>query len=993
MNILSLHAMTQVLTLPYQRGAETLDILLGEDVGGWTEVADYDFQEYRARYDVSDPPNPKYILLPRQKIGEEALVIEVEYLWNGSSDRVILTIPPDTFANTSFLIPLPEDGDASLRLQRFRQLGPALSGSGQNNWLIVAILGNIAKLAWILGWEKEHLRQQILDVQQQRFLPLARRFSLDQLGRDLQIPRFPPREYSFDPDTIALYHCQDLRDETSLFGLSGHPLTNNGALFNAIGKFGEGIEFSGSSSLEIPDHPDFNLTTDRSLTVETFLKVESSVNPRFLITKQVGAGVGWSLGLDNFNNIANNLHWTGTDGVTTFNLWANIDLVDGQFHHLAVIIDRPKQLARLYIDGEERNRQDITQLGVISNTEPIRLGSGLVGVMDEVRFSQVARLEFAPVLGEGDRSYRQRLAIFERWFLPTPEAIIQTLNRLVKVWQREVNGFTQVGNPFVLVEQNRPLVSTSQLLRIVPKQLAVGERIDAQGNINAEEPDFFDPDFQEFYLFRHDRLGVDYGSQANHRLMQATTQQALDSLLSLLTGVGGNLVILKSFEPTEPRLHRFGLALLLEHTNLSLEELALFAHRAGFDFVRNTGTQVYASAALGEKLLIDIAEPPPFPGVDVISGQGINLQILPNNLPTGGQIQWTLISCGEGQARFTIHPSDDPNLKTPVRSRPRLRLLANSPGVITVRVEYTYQRRTVTGTRTLRIGINSLEDGASITSSGKLNVSEAQVIADLNATVPEIYLINHDRPNVDYQGDDNHHLMQLGLEKPLNLLLELLTGTVGQLIILQAYDPNAQGLYKAGRALRFQHTNLGAESLGAYSHRAGFDFVQRSGGEIYASVNPSDKIAIVQSSNLLPLEGELSVGETRQVQGRFSQLPPDGDYNWGVDGSGLVRLSFTTRSPTTLTPLEPGLVYLTLTYLEADPQTTLPYSVEIRLKSELDVAEVILPKEQYDLVMNLLNYFHPLGVEVITTNIRAHVVELADPSKLFPDYTYPDFRI
>jgi hypothetical protein len=54
---------------------------------------------------------------------------------------------------------------------------------------------------------------------------------------------------------------------------------------------------------------------------------------------------------------------------------------------------------------------------------------------------------------------------------------------------------------------------------------------------------------------------------------------------------------------------------------------------------------------------------------------------------------------------------------------------------------------------------------------------------------------------------------------------------------------------------------------------------------------------------------------------------------------------------------------------------------------------VTLSKDQYDLVMNVLNWFHPIGVEVRTDRLRAHVVELgAADADLFPGYTFPSYR-
>lgn len=303
MNKLSLHSMTQLLTVPYRRGAETLEILLGEDVGSWTSVADYDFTEYRARYQV-DPPEPKYILFPLKDIGRNPLTIEVEFFFAGATQIKSLTIPPSTLARTSFAIPLPEEADATLRLQRFRQQPVPLAGTGADNWGIISLLGNIAKLSWVMGWEKDQIYQHLQEIQQQRYLPWARRFSLDKLGEDLGVLRFPPQEYSFDIHTIALYHFNDLvadgeevTDDTtpfiSRFGLSGHPGTNNGAQSGVVGKFGNGFRFPGSNGsgvVEIPTHPDFDLPGDRSFTVEAFVKAEARDDsddsvPRVVIVK------------------------------------------------------------------------------------------------------------------------------------------------------------------------------------------------------------------------------------------------------------------------------------------------------------------------------------------------------------------------------------------------------------------------------------------------------------------------------------------------------------------------------------------------------------------------------------------------------------------------------------------------------------------------------------------------------------------------------------
>jgi hypothetical protein len=60
---------------------------------------------------------------------------------------------------------------------------------------------------------------------------------------------------------------------------------------------------------------------------------------------------------------------------------------------------------------------------------------------------------------------------------------------------------------------------------------------------------------------------------------------------------------------------------------------------------------------------------------------------------------------------------------------------------------------------------------------------------------------------------------------------------------------------------------------------------------------------------------------------------------------------------------------------------------------EADGSPVVITKQQYDLVMNVLNELCPLGVEIDTSVIRAHVLELsAGLADAFPAYTYPTFR-
>jgi Concanavalin A-like lectin/glucanases superfamily len=1177
---LSVQPMARLLTTPYRRGTETLVILLGPDgpvnADGTKDIGvdAYDFNEYRARYGV-DPAEPKYVLFRQTDTGRDPLEIEVDFfLQNDPPDvtTVQFSIPPRTFAGTSFAIPLPSTADATLRLKAIRQRPPPLpsSGAGADNFGILALLGNLSKLVWVIGWEKDQIRQYLLDVQQQRHRNLAHGFSLDLLGQDLRVPRFSPREYSFDADTLALYHLNDdfvtrlavsidaamttievtsafdfpfslpfrievdgeimivtaiarstwsvtrqataaashldgtpvtfvsengeVADEvkrlgllnTSL-GLTGHPAINRGAQEGVTGKFGDGFALPGGSGagfIEISPHSDFDLPTNRSFTAEAFVNVDSTDDPfpRMVILKGVvnASGTltapGWSLSVARVRGIANNVRWALFDGSQPVGIetFADLNIADGKSHHLAGVLDRTGRRAQLFVDGEERARVDIGLLGALTNGESILIGRSAVGhplsgVVDELRFSKIARMDFHPVLGEGDEPYRQRLGIFERWLLPTPDALLAAINSIVQINLDPAS--------FVLIEKDRPSAGASKLLRILPASLPTGQNIDRDGSSRTTEAEVSgvpedDVDFDPMFLLEHNRPKVDYGADPNNRLLQCAAKSALDALIDLLAAstppITDDLIIDKAFGVPALGLHSVGRAVLLRHQSLALDQLGVMANRAGFDFVQNDGKHVYASVALGEKLEIAIeTRPPPEtppPAIDVFIGKAIDLQLVPDLLPSIGQIRWTLIPCGLASAHFVAHPADKANLRAPVTSRAHLRLVAETPGEITVRVEYTVRGRVLTGIRMILISIDSLADGATIAANGDRKISEVDAVGSPGGAINPIYLVTSDAI-VSFGDDPNHKKMQIVLERPFKALLNSLSASATGLQVLKAFDPADPGLHKTGRALLLTHGTLGADTLGALAHQAGFGFVERKGAQIHCSVADGEKIAILGKDSA-PLNDEAVTNQALDLLVHFTDLPkltfsigvgfqPDldsrtistglrsafatqgislsnsaivviqeigkrwivadegqncalenqaininvvslvGTYNWRVNTVGLGSGSFDSvlRPAVKFTPRAPGFLALNVTYLEQDPNSAFPYSFDIRLNPRLEAANAIIPKHQYDLIMNILNSYHPIGVEVGTANIRRHVVEVEqDPRKVFPSRTFPNFR-
>lgn len=1020
MSALSVQTMTGLLTQPYQRGGETLELTLAADVGGFTPVAPYDFKLYRVRYQES-PAEPQYIVYNKLQIPPTGLMLRVFYQFGGTETSTVITLPGEAFAGSSFAIPLPAGADGTLRITRLKQLPVPLAGAGSANFGIVALLGNIAKLAWVVGSEKDLIRGTLEDVRMQRHVSIAHGASLDAIGADLRVPRFPPRPYSYDTNTIALYHLDAavanggaVLDDTTRFGVTGHSGVNQAAQSGAIGKFGAAFEFGPTGAIEIPDHADFSLPATASFTAEGFIQLggPAVADPALIFGKGslTAAGdlstPGWSLVVGTFRGFSNSLRFALFDGANAIQIFADRDLGDGQFHHVAGVIDRAGQQTRLFVDGTLCAVTDISTLGALTNAIPVRIGQSTTpaqqfsGITDEVRFSNVSRAEFDPVLGEGDIGYRKRLSIFRRWLLPDPNDLISTINGMV-----QINGDP---NSFVLIEKTKPMAATNAQVRIIPASIAAGQFISSGGDPLAKEADVSgvasdETNFQLFYLLTYSAAGVDFGSDPNNKLMQSVTSVALDSLLNLLAAanppLAGNLQVSKSFDSTNSGLHGVGRALRMTHTTLTPEKLAVFVHRAGFTFVQNSGTDVYASVATGEMLRI-VVEPRaaseiPTDGSDAFVGHQFNLHVAQGGLPVAGLYNWVVIPWASGRASLRPHPADAPTLTTPVRNRPHVQVSADGPGEITVRVEYALSRSTVTGTLDLNFTVSSLADTTSITADGNTSASETDIIGVPAGTINPIYLITSTL-GINFGADPNNKRMQIGLEKPLTRLVGLLGANAATLQVLKSFDPADTGFFKLGRAIRLTHPTLDPGALGAFAHQAGFDFASRQAAQIYCSVADSDKIQIANAPALTPVAQELVVGTPVPLQARFSTLPAGGSYNWSSSqvGNGQGTFDFVLRSTVTFTPKKTGFLQLSLFYSEVDPNSEAPFTFEIRLNDALNVPATIIPKTQYDLLMNILNYFHPIGVEVITLQVRQHVVEVRENLlNAFPGYTYPDFRV
>jgi hypothetical protein len=1145
------------LTLPYRRGAEFAAIPLGADAAGATPFAPYDFAEYRARWG-QDPTAPFYVIAPRTDVTGDDLILTIAYTFGGAQTTT-LTIPRATRAGTGFPIPLTPAANATLRLNSLT-VAPLLGIAGRDAWDVVALLGTIAKLVWVLGAEKDALARVRRDVRNARFVKSAFAAGLDALGRDMHVPRFPPRPYSYDENTIALWHLDEVPnggpvttviDQTTRPGFAGHPGTVVGAIAGAPGKFGTGFAFSASgSAVMIAPSAELDIAANADATIEAFVNTDipSDAVPRAIVVRRAAQTLavsntpGWSLCVVNTRGFNANVLFALCDGTAELQLFADLSVADGRFHHVAGVIDRTRKRARLFVDGVQHATAPIDTLGAITPPDAIWFGStaggnALNGTIDEVRISRVARATSHPALGEDDDAYRARLRIFRHWVLPTPANVIAMIN--------EAAQFPNDPAPYVLIETNQPTQVAESPVRIVPATLATGSAIAVDGTTPQDETiagtPADDPGFDPALdLITYAHAGVDSSSDPGAARMQAGTGFALDALIAATAP--GTVVLEHSFDTAGPTpLHSVGRALRLRPStpgSAAVGALGALAHRAGFAYVRNLGPDLAVAVPAGERIAIRSA-PAAAPRVDV--GSAFDLTVDPP-LPLAGIFSWTIITPGPARAHLVAHSADlvalttngttaaanatlhftavpaailpgmviadlttgavipsgttvvsktattvvmsqnatgagvgngnsiQFSINTPIPSRPRVRLVTDAPGDIAVRVEYGRGGRTRSGTLTLRVDPMTLADGHALDTIGNLDPDPTAIVGTPDLGFDPAYLVTHPaQPTVDFGADPNNRKMQVAARDALDALVALLAAraTPGHLQVTQAFVPGGAGVESVGRRLVLGHTNLDPGVLAALAARF-FDYVARAGASVSAFMRSDTWIEIGDAATTAPLPAEIPLGTPLTTTAptaaanaalHFAAVPgtilpgigivdlttaaaipagttvvsttattvvmsqtatgagvgtgdviqfntplnlavvpstlPPGTYNWSTRAIGAGAGSFDTlvRPSAHFTPSKPGPLVLALTYVARDDSRAAPYTFEIRLKPALDVPGTFIPKDQYDIIMNVLDAFHPVGVEVRTDNIRKHVREIEqDPAKGFPAYSFPSFR-
>lgn len=886
--------MARRLTVPFTQGASMLSLPWKTSSAGQAQVDSYDFSDYQAQY--NQDPSPRYILAALQDITFAVqLTITYKVSPGAVSEIIVLPVPAGTKKRASFVLDLKGHSEASLRIQQVSMLPAAPDGDASRWWSLSALLGNLAQLLWVLGWERDHIRRHLELVQQQRSLTTATGYSLDLIGYDLGVARFPPQPYSFEPTTIALYHLDEqaigtgqevsaVEDSMSRYpGRSNHVGTNTHAASGVVGYLGSAFAFDETAEITIPAaHPDLDFASTDSFTVECFVMPEDDQVAGDVLSKAIepldATRAGWALSVGfSERGLPLNARFLVSDGTQSIALFIDQSLPTNSFSHLAGVVDRQAGQLLLYLNGKLCSAQPIGVLGAIVNAEPMRIGRASAaayrGVIDEVRISRAAHATFYPVLGEDDGVYRRRLQLFEQWTVPTPAALQDMLNQAVASIAGGINGDRQ---PLILNDADVTMPGGSFMLTVQPTTLAPGVCMEAQGNTNVREADVsgtadaetaFDP---LFLVTHNDSVRVLYAPLPSRTLkpseaapdthkMQLVTQRALDRLLDMLEAnhqlQGTQLTILSAFDPEVDDLRTVGRGLLLALSSIDKGKLAAQAHRAGFDFVcyRTDVNAIYVSCKPGDYFEITGA-PLTAQSFSLKVKDSITLSVHPS-FPLGSALyRWSMIPTGAGRARFASGENG---------KRSTLNLTATTPGILNVDLEITLRQKVFSVTRALRIGPLDLDDGSSIADDGATKVNEDRAgLAD----VPRFsYLVTHNNELIDYGKNLNNRRMQHSVARRLDQLASL-TGTGLQ--VISAYQPGSVGLPGEGRALLLAHTTLAPGTLAMMAHAVGFSYVKRQGAQVQVLQAEEEQVVLTGPREVFEgAAGELVVQPQAQPQG------------------------------------------------------------------------------------------------------------------------------
>lgn len=219
-------------------------------------------------------------------------------------------------------------------------------------------------------------------------------FGEEQLGEDSWFISVPGVEASNDPANIVvdlLTFEQNAKDRSLA---RNHGQTHGTVSFFATPSSGfpQGSKFYARFIDGVITQPN-TATYDLSgpFTWEAFIRTTEAQAGRYLVNKRDGGGKGFAVKIDTVANEITAIFGDGVDTVTA-NFVPVADLDDGQPRHIAVVVSRAANQARIFVGGSEASPLiDISTIGDMSSIAQIVVGgeapivNKYLGDMDNMR--------------------------------------------------------------------------------------------------------------------------------------------------------------------------------------------------------------------------------------------------------------------------------------------------------------------------------------------------------------------------------------------------------------------------------------------------------------------------------------------------------------------------------------------------------------------------------------------------------------------------------
>jgi|SaaInl4_135m_RNA_FD_contig_41_671273_length_1259_multi_5_in_0_out_0_1 hypothetical protein len=194
-------------------------------------------------------------------------------------------------------------------------------------------------------------------------------------------------------DAVALWLLDDVAGGTTL-DISGNGLDGmiQGAPDDIDGKFAGGLELAGGSGFLVEDVPELNFD-EESFSVTIWFQFDAAPDWGRLVRDRNpspwGSGnAGWELQTQGLQ-----VHWSLDDVASTHMKNSYADAGNGEWRHTAMIVDRENDLLITYLDGIDRKEVDIEAIDSVTGPQPVTIGDGFPGMIDEIGIFNVALTE------------------------------------------------------------------------------------------------------------------------------------------------------------------------------------------------------------------------------------------------------------------------------------------------------------------------------------------------------------------------------------------------------------------------------------------------------------------------------------------------------------------------------------------------------------------------------------------------------------------------